>query len=388
MTLSIKATALSALLLATESRAFAPGARFGVPATHTAFRTSSPFLSTPLQLRAVKLDQEHETAEGNEADRLRSMAAKLRAEAASLEAEQENEKTQAAQKAFQKFDNNKDGEVTLEELKAGLEKAFKMDLPQSRVQDLMQTFDKSGDGALQLEEFVDVEKFRNQLEQLDRQEKAAQREAAKKAQQEAQAAEEAETRLAVIKESINEKAPTNTEKVLSVLPFLLPLMDGLPFGRFLLESHLDNPLVMGLAGLFGLYRAIPLSGFIAYGVLAYLRENPAVNKQIRFNAGQAFYLDIALFVPAVLTTLIGLAAGATGGNFEIPAGVSELGQDAVFVTLLLSIGYSAVSSLLGATPDKIPFISDAVSKRMISTDMFDDEGRFIQPEKEDDKKED
>jgi hypothetical protein len=44
---------------------------------------------------------------------------------------------------------------------------------------------------------------------------------------------------------------------------------------------------------------------------------------------------------------------------------------------------------LGAEPDKIPFISDALNKRVPSIDisMFDSEGRFVPPqlkEKEDD----
>ena len=54
------------------------------------------------------------------------MAAKLRAEAASLEADKANQLAEAAEKAFRKFDVNSDGDVSLGELKAGLEKAFKV----------------------------------------------------------------------------------------------------------------------------------------------------------------------------------------------------------------------------------------------------------------------
>ena len=104
----------------------------------------------------------------DEVERLKSMAAKLRAEAASLEAEQQQEMADAAQRAFDKFDTNSDGEVSLQELKAGLEKAFKTELPDKRVAKLMEDFDKSGDGALQLDEFVTVEQFRNKLDSLAR----------------------------------------------------------------------------------------------------------------------------------------------------------------------------------------------------------------------------
>jgi len=219
MTLFSKTAALSILLLSiTGGEAFAPAARFGVStSTHSTFRTSTRSLVSTPALRATSLDQEQHTGE-SEVERLKAMAAKLRAEAAALEADQTKEMTQATEKAFRKFDANKDGEVTLEELKAGLEKAFKMDVPESRVKNLLEKFDTSGDGSLQLEEFADVDKFRNQLEQLDRQEKAAKREAAKRAQEEAQAAKEAETRLSLISETINEKEPSNTDKILSVLP--------------------------------------------------------------------------------------------------------------------------------------------------------------------------
>lgn len=54
------------------------------------------------------------------------MAAKLRAEAASLEADKAQQMAQAAQKAFNKFDINDDGEVSLSELKIGLEKELKV----------------------------------------------------------------------------------------------------------------------------------------------------------------------------------------------------------------------------------------------------------------------
>lgn len=54
------------------------------------------------------------------------MAAKLRSEAAALEADKAKKLAEAAENAFRKFDVNSDGEVTVEELKAGLEKALKV----------------------------------------------------------------------------------------------------------------------------------------------------------------------------------------------------------------------------------------------------------------------
>jgi len=105
-------------------------------------------------------------ADNDEIRRLQEMAAKLRQEAASLESQQQEERNEAAQKAFRKFDANGDGEVSIEELKAALEKTFKLDIPATRVERLMNDFDSNGDGKLQPSEFVGVDQFRNRLEQI------------------------------------------------------------------------------------------------------------------------------------------------------------------------------------------------------------------------------
>ena len=319
----------------------------------------------------------------NEVERLRAMAARLRAEAANLEAQKAQQVADATERAFKKFDTNQDGSVTFEELKSGLEKVLKTELKEERVKKLMDEFDSSGDGALQLSEFVGVEQFRNRLEALVRDEQASAKDAVKAAKLEAEAAALSQALM----ERVNDKEPTTTDKLVSVLPYLLPLLDGLQFGRFLLEGH-DNPAVGALVLLFTLYRSIPFSAFAAFFALNTLSGNLAINRQIRFNMQQAIYFDIALFIPGLIASLNGLALSGLG--VQIPESVSQLGSDAVFVTLLAGIGYAVVSSLLGITPDKVPFISDRANERMPTIDMFDAEGRFIGPNRDniDDTKDD
>ena len=370
----IKSTATAAVLLAAGAEAFGAPTRSRGLAFGNIVRMPTAS-TTQLFVSPENMD--------SEVERLRSMAAKLRAEASGLEAEKAQEVADATERAFRKFDTNQDGIVTFEELKSGLEKVLKTELKEERVKQLMEEFDASGDGALQLDEFVSVDKFRNRLEVLIRDEQDVAREAAKQAKLDAEVAALTEARL----EMLNDKAPTGTDKLVSVLPYLLPLLDGLQFGRFLLEGQ-DNPVVAVLGLLYTLYRSVPLSGFIAYLALNTLKGNLSINRQIRFNMQQAIYLDIALFLPGLLATLNGLVLGGLG--VQVPEVVSQLGTDAVFVTLLAAIGYSVSSSLLGITPDKLPFISKSTTERMPTIDMFDEEGRFIAPKRgeDDDKKDD
>jgi len=189
---------------------------------------------------------------------------------------------------------------------------------------------------------------------------------------------------------LNDKEPTTGDKVLSVLPYLFPLMDGLQYGRFLLggEGSESNPFVVILAVLYGLYRTIPFSGFLAFFALNFLGGNPSINRLVRYNMQQAIYLDISLFFPGLLSGLIGLLLGQA--NVVLDPTLVQVSTDAIFVTLLAALAYCTASSLFGITPNKIPFISTAVDNRMPTVDMFDidSEGNiFAKPKEPEEEKE-
>ena len=323
--------------------------------------------TTPLTLLYLKHTPQEQEVADDEIERLKSMAQKLRAEAAALEAERAEELAEAATVAFQKFDTNNDGQITMDELKAGLEKVLKTELPTSRIEKLMADFDTSGDGALQLDEFVGMDKFKNKLEALAREEKRQAREAIAAAQKEEELAKLAQARL----EILNDKEPTTTDKIVSVLPYLFPLLDSVQFGSLLLINNADNPLALIVLALTALFRSIPFGGIATFIAFNFLSQFPNINKLVRYNLLQAIWIDIALFFPGLLGALLGLV----GGNV-IPPAIKELGSEAVFGTTVLVLIYCVVSSLLGMTPNKIPIISQAVDDRMPTIDMFDDQGRF------------
>merc|ERR1712224_465596 len=182
---------------------------------------------------------------------------------------------------------------------------------------------------------------------------------------EKEAALKAEAKMAVL----NDKEPTQSDKVLSILPYLFPLFDSFQFGRYFFMENADNA-IFGLIGLvYAAYRSIPFSGFAAFIALNTLSNNPGLNKLIRFNMQQAIFLDIALFFPGLIGALIAGAGSAAG--FAIPDFVQQTGSTAIFAVLVLTVIYASASLLLGVTPDKIPVISEAVQDRMPTIDMFD-----------------
>lgn len=326
------------------------------------------------------LEDQKET--DDEISRLRTMAQKLRAEAAALEAERAEELAKAASAVFDKFDVNNDGVVSLEELKLGLEKNLKMELSESRVKMIMDEFDTSGTGNLDVQEMVSIDQFRNKLQQVVQEEKRLAKEAVLAAKKEQEMAKLEEAKM----DFLNEREPTLNDKLLSILPYLFPLMDSLQFGRFLLVENSNNPLVELLAILYTIYRSIPFSGFVAFLALNFLSSNPGINRLVRFNMQQAIFLDIALFFPGLIGAVLGVIGSSAG--LQLPQQFNELGPDLVFGGLLLAVLYSSVSSLLGITPNKIPIVSQAVEDRMPTVDMFDDQGRFIPRELRDKKDDD
>ena len=393
MKLSVSSSLAIATIVATSSSV----AAFTTPSPHGfAFRsavqqgpktvTSTTFLQSTMQGDAGSSQNNNASTNdvSTEVERLRLMAQKLRAEASILETERQQELIEATKQIFKKFDKNQDGEITKEELQAGLTKMLKLskDLPTSQIEKLMARFDTSGDGKLQLDEFanVSIDRFRTTLDNIMREERQEARQAAKMAQDQLAQAKLEEAQLAIL----NDGEPTTKDKLLSTLPYLFPLLDSIQFGSLLLLKNQDNPIAITLAAMYALYRFIPFSGLLGFFTLSFLRENPALNKLVRFNMGQAIYLDVALFFPGLLATLLTVIGNVTGNGGAldgglIPPQIAELGADAVFLTMVATIAYCVGSSLLGKTPDKIPIMSQAVQDRMLTKEMFDENGNFILP---------
>lgn len=143
------------------------------------------------------------------------------------------------------------------------------------------------------------------------------------------------------------------DRVLSCLPYLVPLMDGDRYGRFLFYSFPALGLVDQIAlGPFKLlYDGIPfgLGQIAAFIGLSVLSRNPDLPRPVRFNMQQALILDIALIFPSLFGQL----------PFAVPPLLANSGSNFVFLALVGSVGYAVASNATGRIPDKIPIVSDA-----------------------------
>jgi hypothetical protein len=83
-------------------------------------------------------------------------------------------------------------------------------------------------------------------------------------------------------------SPDLPERVLSALPYLLPFLDSLGYGRFLFFQYpMITRAIAPLAPLISLYSTVPFAPFVAFlGVYIGIINNQRWPRFVRFNAMQ------------------------------------------------------------------------------------------------------
>lgn len=148
-------------------------------------------------------------------------------------------------------------------------------------------------------------------------------------------------------------AATAKDRVLASLPYLLPIVDALPFGLFLLRQFPALAIVFLPLQPLLVLNSIPFAGLIIFFIL-YLAvvRNPQISHFIRFNTMQAILLDIVLSLFGLLFSQILLPA--LGENL-----LTQTLANVAFLGILAASIYSMVQSWLGRYAD-IPTLSEAV----------------------------
>lgn len=159
---------------------------------------------------------------------------------------------------------------------------------------------------------------------------------------------------------------TAAQRGLAAVSYLLPLLDGLKYSKFLLMQF---PL-FGLA-LLPLKPAIDLwysLGFLQiivfFGLYLGVVNNQEMSRGVRFNAQQAILLDILLIVPDVLTRLV---SGLGGDDALLTGGPGLEAQVLLYNTVFL---YVYLTSVVGAGASalgkqvKLPIVGDAAETQI------------------------
>ncbi|MEH2144487.1 Tic20 family protein [Nostoc sp.] len=146
---------------------------------------------------------------------------------------------------------------------------------------------------------------------------------------------------------------TISDRIFACLPYLLPMVEVVTFGFFLLGQF--PPLTVVFAPILILssfYRSVGYAGLIIFfALLLLVVRNEKISHFIRFNTMQALLLDIIIFLFSILMDVVGLVPA---GGFAI-----QTLSTTIFLGIVAAVGYSVIQSLSGRYAE-IPAISDAV----------------------------
>ena len=96
---------------------------------------------------------------------------------------------------------------------------------------------------------------------------------------------------------------TVSDRIFASLPYLLPLIEGITFGKDLFKQFpvLKKDIFPWLIKLADIYESIPFAGIIVFLALFVLVvRNEKISHFIRFNTMQAILLDIVLLLCVIL----------------------------------------------------------------------------------------
>lgn len=149
---------------------------------------------------------------------------------------------------------------------------------------------------------------------------------------------------------------TVSDRIFACLPYLLPLVDGLMFGKYLFSQFpiLGQVLLLPLTPLIIIYGLIPFglgALVIFFALFLGVVRNENINHFIRFNAMQAILIDIVMILCSIIMPFV---VKVLPSPFIV-----ETLFNVVFLGLLGTFVYVIVQSAQGRYAE-IPTISDAV----------------------------
>lgn len=148
---------------------------------------------------------------------------------------------------------------------------------------------------------------------------------------------------------------TTAEKAAAASAYVLPLLDGFPYGVYVYQNvEPVGNVAFSLLPYVNAFQSLPFAGLILFFGLSFFTRNQGLSRFVRFNIQQALILDITLLIPGFF--------GSSANMF--PDFLQAMGSNFVFYLCVLVVGYSWASIATGSTPDRVPIISEAASQQI------------------------
>eukprot|EP00440_Ansanella_granifera_P044214 gb/GFBE01047915.1/.p1 GENE.gb/GFBE01047915.1/~~gb/GFBE01047915.1/.p1 ORF type:complete len:409 (+),score=96.75 gb/GFBE01047915.1/:1-1227(+) len=314
---------------------------------------------------------------------LERAAQKLREEAAQLASEVDEGLRQQQLRWFQRFDVDNTGALSVRELRQGMLQWCEEDVSEVVAKRLLEEHDVNKDGKLQPSEF-NLRSLKASLRQIEADI------ATKEAKMEAEAREREEEQRQL--EEYKATLPVANDdtglivRLSSILVYVLPILDSLRFGAPLLVlAPAALSFMMPWYMLLVVVNAIPFGQLLLFFGLSSLSDKCELPVLFRYNCRQAMELDVAVCLFKLFCDLMFfLAYGSSpdeltqqldGTNLALTMGfIAYLALGVlVFFLMWACVAYSAASSLLGLTPNGIPYLSAVTEERLPKTRPRDQE---------------
>ncbi|XP_058216282.1 protein TIC 20-II, chloroplastic [Rhododendron vialii] len=157
----------------------------------------------------------------------------------------------------------------------------------------------------------------------------------------------------------NNRTTPATDRLVSAVAYVLPLIKGLSYGRFLFAKYPTLATALEpVLPLLNLYHSIPYASLVSFFAL-YLgvARNPRLSRYVRFNAMQAVVLSVFLSLPSLFQLIF--SPGRTGLGYKLMVTV----YNALFVFVVCCFVYSVVCCILGQTP-YLPLVAEAADRQI------------------------
>ncbi|GIL61734.1 hypothetical protein Vafri_16132 [Volvox africanus] len=171
-------------------------------------------------------------------------------------------------------------------------------------------------------------------------------------------AEDASSRSVIVARSLfdNDKNGNDFgDRIIAALPFLLPLLDGLPYAKFIMVQY---PFVARafapVAPLMYIYHAFPFAPFLVFlAIYNGIVNNTSLPRFVRYHAMQAVLLDVLLIIPQVILNDVWKAP-----SDELGLQAYILAYNTLFLFTAVCSAYGMGSSLVGLTA-RLPLVAEA-----------------------------